>query len=564
MNAPIALFVYNRLDHTKRTIESLKQNIGAKDCMLFIFSDGPKNGVDAQKVNEVRNYLDTITGFQSIKIVSKEKNLGLSKSIISGVTEVINQYGKIIVLEDDMITAKYFLEYMNLSLDKYESETSVCSVHGYMYPGISCASKTFFLKMADCWGWGSWKNRWQLFEPNGNTLLKNMLDKNLIAQFDFDGNANYLRMLKEQMLGINDSWAIRWYASNLIHNKLGLFPSKSLLKNIGTDGSGTHCQSSKDLDTEVDHHPLIPSDIPIQENISVRKQLTRYFYDHYKAPTLLKKIQNRSLADIPWLALKKIKSFLTHRSHYGYFGNYQSWRDAANNSDGYDHDKILAKVKNSLLGVKNGQFAYERDSVAFKIHEYAEPLTTILKNIGEDSPGLSILDFGGSLGSLYYQNQKAFSRILKLEWSIVEQEHFVSCGKQYFEDDHLKFYSTPKECFHHRQPEILILSSVLSYLQDPIQTLRHLLTFDFKWIIIDRTPLIAATSHRLTVQKVPPSIYNYKASYPCWFFDRHKLVDEFNQRYNLRKEFDAMGGITSIKPDGEIAIFKGFVFERKP
>ena len=177
--APTALFVYNRLEHTKRVIEALQKNVLASESDLIIFSDGPKHEKDVKKIDEVRKYLKTIDGFKSIEIFEKENNLGLSNSIISGVTEVVNRYGKIIVLEDDLVVSPYFLEFMNNALVKYENEEKVISIHGYIYPIKNKLPETFFIKGADCWGWATWKRGWDLFEPNGQKLLDELLNKNL-------------------------------------------------------------------------------------------------------------------------------------------------------------------------------------------------------------------------------------------------------------------------------------------------------------------------------------------------------------------------------------------------
>jgi GT2 family glycosyltransferase len=176
--APVALFTYNRPDHTKRTIESLLNNELADKTDIFIFCDAAKKTEDKNKVDEVRSFLRTINGFKNIEIIERTANLGLAKSIISGVTDVINKFGKIIVLEDDMITSRYFLSYMNKALNIYDIETDVISIHGYVYPVKNRLPETFFLKGADCWGWATWKRGWDLFEADGKKLLRKLKERN--------------------------------------------------------------------------------------------------------------------------------------------------------------------------------------------------------------------------------------------------------------------------------------------------------------------------------------------------------------------------------------------------
>jgi hypothetical protein len=249
--APIVLFIYNRPWHTRKTIEALLKNELAEQSALFIYSDGPKKAEYLDKVYEVREYIHTITGFSSVSIIERERNLGLALSIITGVTEIVNRFGKIIVLEDDMVTSSYFLRYMNEALEMYDKEEKVISIHGYMYPVTAQLPETFFIKGADCWGWGTWKRGWDLFEADGTKLLKELKSRKLKKRFDFNGTYHFTKMLKEQISGKIDSWAIRWYASALLKDGLTLYPGKSLVQNIGTDNSGIHCCKTDCFRTEV-------------------------------------------------------------------------------------------------------------------------------------------------------------------------------------------------------------------------------------------------------------------------------------------------------------------------
>ena len=186
-NAPIALFVYNRPEHTRRTIEALKQNILAKESELIIFSDAPRSDVQVEKVREVRNYIRHIDGFNSIIIIERDINYGLARSIMEGVTEVVDKYGRIIVLEDDMVTSQYFLTYMNEALEKYADDERVVSIHGYVYPVKQSLPDAFFLPGADCWGWATWSRGWACFNSDGQFLLDELKRRKLIRAFDFNG-----------------------------------------------------------------------------------------------------------------------------------------------------------------------------------------------------------------------------------------------------------------------------------------------------------------------------------------------------------------------------------------
>jgi len=276
--APIVLFVYNRIWHTQQTVESLKKNKLAKESELFIFSDGPKeNNKVKNEVEEVREYIKTIDGFKHITIVERENNYGLANSIISGVTEIVNKYGKIIVLEDDLVTSKYFLSFMNGALEFYKDENKVISIHGYIYPIKNELPEAFFIKGADCWGWATWKRGWDIFEADGKKLLYELKDKNLEKNFDINGSYAYTKMLSGQVAKRNNSWAIRWYASAFLKDKLTLYPGRSLVCNIGLDRSGIHCGNTNSFNSIITNRPIKLTNIPIEENIFVLREIEKYF-----------------------------------------------------------------------------------------------------------------------------------------------------------------------------------------------------------------------------------------------------------------------------------------------
>ncbi|GBR75495.1 hypothetical protein NO2_0164 [Candidatus Termititenax persephonae] len=239
--APIIVFIYNRPEHTRQTVEALLANELADKSDLFIYSDAAKDDLAIDKVREVREYIKTIKGFKSINIIEREKNIGLAHSIIDGVTTIVNEYGRVIVLEDDLVTSPYFLSYINDALELYEHNESVVSIHGYMYPGREKLPDYFFLRGADCWGWATWQRGWSLFNPDAQYLLNEIKKQNLQELFNFSNTYNYTGMLQNQIDGRISSWAICWYASAFLADKYTLYPRKSFVQNIGMDGSGTHC-----------------------------------------------------------------------------------------------------------------------------------------------------------------------------------------------------------------------------------------------------------------------------------------------------------------------------------
>lgn len=298
--SPVVIFAYNRVWHLKQTVDSLQKNELADRSELIIYSDGPKNQYDQEKIKEVREYIKKIKGFRRIEIIERDKNFGLGNSIISGVTEIVTRYDKIIVLEDDMITSPHFLKFMNEALMLYEDEEKVISIHGYTYPVKTKLSPTFFIRGADCWGWATWKRGWDVFESNGEKLLKEIKTKKLIREFDFNGTYNYSKMLEDQINGKNDSWAIRWYASAFLKNMLTLYPFPSLINSIGLDASGRHSGINSELVTELSQFPIKIRKIPVEENIEAREA-----FENFLRSIKLK----RKIKLIPRLIMSTVKDF---------------------------------------------------------------------------------------------------------------------------------------------------------------------------------------------------------------------------------------------------------------
>jgi len=277
IKAPIALFAYNRPVHLRRTIEALLKNAEARQSELFVFSDAAKSSDAAAEVDEVRRCIKRITGFVGVQVIQREENLGLARSIVDGVSQLCNEYGRVIVVEDDLVTSPYFLKYMNEGLDLYENDGQVISIHGYVYPVKTTLPETFFLCGADCWGWATWKRGWELFEYDGRVLVRELLERNLSHRFDFDGTYPFTEMLRDQIAGKNDSWAIRWNASAFLKRKLTLYPGRSLVFNIGLDGTGTHSAETDEFSGVVADSPVAVERIAFRENELARQEIIKYF-----------------------------------------------------------------------------------------------------------------------------------------------------------------------------------------------------------------------------------------------------------------------------------------------
>jgi hypothetical protein len=245
--APIVLFVYNRPWHTLQTLESLKNNELASESELFIYADGPKDDAsieDLEKIKETREIVRDNNWCGKVHIFESNHNKGLANSVINGVTEVINKFGKIIVLEDDIVTSKGFLRYMNDALDFYKNNHRVMHISGYMFPLKCKLPETFFYNATSCWGWGTWKHSWDLINLDANDLLEKINLKGNLDNFDYKKTFGFIQQLQQNANGILKTWAIKWHASVYLANGFCLHPNISLVNNIGHDLSGQNCVST--------------------------------------------------------------------------------------------------------------------------------------------------------------------------------------------------------------------------------------------------------------------------------------------------------------------------------
>lgn len=254
--APVVVFAYKRKDKLQECLKALEKNILVGETDLIIFCDGKKGTEDEEDVNNVKEYLldyKRHCKFKGIRVEVRKKNIGLANSIISGVTEVINMYGKVIVVEDDLITTPDFLEYMNDALNFYENSKEYGSISAFTYPikGLLRYKKDIYVtRKGECWGWGTWKDRWNAVDWDIKDYEQYLIDKKLRKKFE-SLQCGIDKMLQKQMNGEIDSWAVRWCYNLFKMNMLTVYPSISKVKNMGFDGTGTHCEKKKELHMEV-------------------------------------------------------------------------------------------------------------------------------------------------------------------------------------------------------------------------------------------------------------------------------------------------------------------------
>lgn len=278
MFAPIAVFGFNRPKHLETCLKSLEANSEAKESALIVFVDGPRNSQEASLVEETREVAQREYSFASIEVIVRATNMGLAPSIISGVNYVLENSDRIIVIEDDLWVAPTFLDYINQGLNKYRDFPKVASIHGYCFQFDRPLTEPFFLRGADCLGWGTWKDRWASLSLDSRELLKKIKEQGLESQFNLDGAHSYMSALEGEAKSGLHSWAIHWHASMFVQNRLTLYPGTSLIQYLGADGSGTHFVLDKThWETELSQKDTWDFPVILEESAEARSQLVGYF-----------------------------------------------------------------------------------------------------------------------------------------------------------------------------------------------------------------------------------------------------------------------------------------------
>ena len=285
--APIAFFAYKRPEHTRRSLESLAQNEEAEESELFIFCDASKRQEDQEGVSQVREVVKSQQWCGKVHIIERENNMGCAKSIISGVTEICEKFGSVIVVEDDLVVSPFFLDYMNTALNLYE-HSCVMQISGHMFPvKLDVATDAVLLPFTTSWGWATWQRAWKHFEPQMLGYEKLKSNKLLRYEFELNGSYPYFKMLEAQINKKIDSWAICWYLSTFMLKGLTLHPAHSLVSNIGVDGSGTHCGSRlAEFETTILNKKIACFPEVLGENRKATNAIIAYFNSIYRHPKL--------------------------------------------------------------------------------------------------------------------------------------------------------------------------------------------------------------------------------------------------------------------------------------
>lgn len=286
------LFVFSRPEHTKQTLAYLAANDLSSESDLIVYADAARNDKEVAAVNEVRQLVRSAQGFRSVTVIERQTNYGLARNIIEGVGEVCQRYGRVIVLEDDLVTSPAFLTFMNQALDRYQSEKQVWHISGWNYPiDTEGLGDAFFVRVMNCWGWATWADRWEHFEKDTNKLIAEF-DRAMVRKFDLENSGVFWSQVLSNKKGLMNTWAIYWYAAIFKNNGLCLNPGLSFIDNIGLDGSGTHGCEDREIyaiDLNKNMKPIFPSTI-IESKDGIDRIVD--FYQKIK-PTLASRIKSK-------------------------------------------------------------------------------------------------------------------------------------------------------------------------------------------------------------------------------------------------------------------------------
>lgn len=279
--APIVLFVYNRPFHAQQTIEALQKNELADESELFIYSDAAKNEEARKSVDEVREYIETISGFKKVTVTKRQKNWGLANSIIEGVTKTVNEYGKIIVLEEDLVTSPYFLKFMNEALEFYKDERKIWHISGWNYSIKGDGLEDVFTWRAmNCWGWATWSGRWSHYDKDAQKIATTF-SREEIKAFNIDGfYRDFWAQIKDNREKRIDTWAIFWYVTIFKNSGLCLNPVNTFVRNIGLDGSGENCINYDVYQKELNQNKNVRFVISESENKLALAQIKQFYREN--------------------------------------------------------------------------------------------------------------------------------------------------------------------------------------------------------------------------------------------------------------------------------------------
>jgi putative methyltransferase (TIGR04325 family) len=351
-------------------------------------------------------------------------------------------------------------------------------------------------------------------------------------------------------------WAVRFLYLHMLHQGLCLRPPWSMVEHFGFAPEATNAKDESWLrNPPLQAAPKIPSHWPDPVENPECAKLHKQAAGELPSPRTVVVRSARQLASRVLKRLSGGRSFKIPSDEIT--GNYPDWESAVQATTGYSNLDILQKTRAAMLKVKSGEAVYERDSVLFDTIEYSWPVLSGLMSVAAESGSLDVMDVGGSLGSSFFQNRVFLSRLPSVRWNIVEQPEHVRIGKKDFEDDYLRFYDSVESCLEETSPNVVLLSSVLQYFEEPYEFLLKLDQLPIDNVIIDRTPFWPGSEDRLCIQTVPPTIYN--ASYPIWILSNERFHKHLSLNWHIIAEFESLDRLSNSLD----AMWRGMILKRK-
>jgi putative methyltransferase (TIGR04325 family) len=538
---PVVLMAYARPDHLRRVLACLRAN---RVPMIYAFLDGARGPEDADRVAAVRALVHGIDWCE-VTVTERIENLGLGRNVLDGVSQVASRHGAFIVWEDDLVCVPGCYEWLSAALHHYAGDPRVHSVTGWTHPLITPAAVggPYFDGRAECWVWGAYARSWSGMERSALAKMKVIADSGRAV--DAYGSDLPLMAHAEARKNI---WAVRWLYHHLETERVCLRPPWSMVEHIGFDSHATHSE----LADRWANPPLRPAPpIPVKWPDAVEHRDCRRLWQaanpHERVITRAVKAGGRARrhaqargraiisAMLPAMLRQKLRAVVGWQ---WFRGDYATWADARAASVGYENEEILGRVLEATLAVKAGLAEFERDGVLFYKQEPDVALMAVLEEVGRPEDGsLRVLDFGGSLGSIYWRHRASLPKGEQLQWDVVEQSAFVEAGCRYLSEPPLRFHDNVQEAQQSCGHDVLLCSGVLQYLEEPFRFLEEWSLLEIPYLLLNNLPLHAKGPDRIRVQHVPPSIY--PATYPVWFFNREAFLKRVCVHYEIVKEFDA-------------------------
>lgn len=500
----ICVFAFKRPDHLRSCLSALAQNEEAKHLDLRLYIDTPRQAADIEPHREVLNVCAHPWPFASIQVFQAKVNKGLFDSLVAGISETLQLYESVIVVEDDIRSSPFFVRYLLDGLDLYKDSKDVASIHGYTPPISQQLPETFFLRGADCWGWATWRDRWELFRSDAAAMAEEIRKRGLVNEFNLNGSYDYIGMLDARATGHNNSWAICWHASCFLANKLTLHPGKSLVENIGLDGSGEHCGPSKVMAAQASLSPIRVEKVHSVVDPSVYITYCSHFSSNRTESLNPKKIIIKIMSRL--LRASKEKNY----SGLALLGPFDSHGKAEQRSTGYNSNVILNKVRDAVVELLEGNAAYERDGTAFAMRPSVNHLRRILKAHLKESD--VVVDFGGGLGGAFINNRDLYKHSNR--YIVVEQSIFAEAGRELSQRYGLQIQFIDNFFHLPVKPDIIILSGVLQYIPYAEQVLQQSADLVPRLIIIDRTAIAPGNDSPKWWIQDEPTYYQVPISYP--------------------------------------------------